>query len=241
MKRGYIFLALLVIATIAATLYISASDATGEIKPAEAATKEITKTISPGDALQQALDELPDGGKLILSEGEYDTLEAVVLENRKNLTIEGKGEVWINTKGIDHHVITLKNCENITLTNLKAQHVILEEGDNDPIEDARDGAVIGVIGGNGLSLINCELVGCGIYGVYAHAATPLLIEGCYLHDNAKSAILLTTGSKPMKAVVRDCTIMKNTNSIETKGDIDLRLEGQNKIERNSAADYNNKN
>lgn len=239
MKRGYIFLVLLVIVTITATLYISASNASGEVKPVKAEDAAICKTISPGDELQQALDELPDGGRLILSEGEYSTLEAVVLEDRKNLTIEGNGEVWVNTKGIDHHVITLKNCENITLSNLKAQHVILEESDNDPIEDARDGAVIGVIEGSGINLINCELVGCGIYGVYSHAATPLLIQGCYLHDNAKSAILLTTGSKPVKAVVRDCIIMKNTNSIETRGDIDLQLEGKNKIERNSPADYKN--
>jgi hypothetical protein len=252
MKRGYVFLVLLVIATIAATLYISASNATGEAQSVQSEDKSnyttvspgdkaepVCTTISPGDELQQAIDALPDGGKLILSEGEYNTLEAVVLENRKNLTIVGNGEVWINTKGIDHHVITLKNCENITLSNLKAQHVILEEGDNDPIEDARDGAVIGVIDGSRIDLINCELVGCGIYGVYAHSATPLLIEGCYLHDNAKSAILLTTGSKPVKAIVRGCTIMHNTNSIETRGDIDVQLEGENKIERNSPADYKN--
>ncbi len=241
MKRGYVFLALIVITAVAATFYISASNATVEIaqtedKPnytanaADDKAKQAGTTISPGDDLQQVIDALPDGGKLILSEGEYNTLGAVVLENRKNLTIEGDGVVWINTKGIDHHVITLKNCENITLSNLKAQHVILEEGDNDPIEDARDGAVIGVIGGNRINLINCELVGCGIYGVYAHSATPLLIEGCYLHDNAKSAILLTTGSKPMKAVITGCTIMHNTNSIETRGDIDVQLEGENRIE-----------
>jgi len=239
MKRGYVFLVLLVVATITATLYISAN-AAGQGKAAKIPEKAVCSTISPGDDLQQAVNALPDGGKLILTEGEYDTLEAVMLENRKNLTIEGQGVVWINTKGIDHHVITLKNCESITLSNLKAQHVILEEEDNDPIADARDGAVIGVIGGSRITLNSCELVGCGIYGVYAHAATPLVIEGCYLHDNAKSAILLTTDAKPMKAIVRDCTIMKNTNSIEVKGDIDLQLEGENKIERNTAADYNNK-
>lgn len=251
MKKGYVFLVLLVIATIITTLYIHATTPK-ESPPVQLKDKQgydafssddkaepVCTTISPGDELQQAIDKVPDGGKLILSEGEYNTLEAVVLENRKNLTIEGNGEVWINTKGIDHHVITLKNCENITLSNLKAQHVILEEGDNDPIEDARDGAVIGVIDGSRISLINCELVGCGIYGVYAHSATPLLIEGCYLHDNAKSAILLTTGSKPVKAIVRGCTIMHNTNSIETRGDIDVQLEGENKIERNSPADYKN--
>lgn len=254
MKKGYVFLALLVLAATAATFYISASNAAVDPQPVRSEdklndtafspsdkNKQPSTTISPDNDLQKAIDALPDGGKLILSEGEYNTLGAVVLENRKNLTIEGDGEVWINTKGIDHHVITLKNCENITLLNLKAQHVILEEGDNDPIEDARDGAVIGVIGGNRINLINCELVGCGIYGIYAHSATPLLIEGCYLHDNAKSAILLTTGSKPVKAVVKGCTIIHNTNSIETRGDIDVQLEGENRIEKNSPADYKSRN
>jgi len=159
------------------------------------------------------------------------------VENRKNLTIEATGEVWINTKGIDHHVITLKNCKSITLSNLKAQHVILEEGDNDPIQDGRDGAVIGVIEGSNINLINCELVGCGIYGVYAHAATPLLLQDCYLHDNAKSAVLVTTNSKPAEVTIRDCIITQNTDSIIAKGDIDVKMEGKNTIEHNSPADY----
>lgn len=236
MKRGYIFLTLLVIATITVTLYISAFGKTGETQPVKTEAA-LYKTISPGDDIQQALDTLPDGGTLTFGEGEYDTLAAIVLEGRKNLTLEGSGEVWINTKGIDHHVITLKNCESITLSNLKAQHVILEQGDNDPIEDGRDGAVIGVIEGSRINLINCELVGCGIYGVYAHASTPLLLDRCYLHDNAKSAVLLTTDSQPVEAVLRDCIITKNTDSIEVRGDIDVKMEGKNRIEQNSPTDY----
>ena len=240
MKRGIIFLLLLVIAAITVTLYISASSTAGtaaEAKQTEVDGAPARETISPGDDIQQAIDDLPDGGSLILTEGEYNTLEAIVIENRKNLTIEGTGEVWLNTKGIDHHVITLTDCKDITLSNLKAQHVILEEGDNDPIEDGRDGAVIGVIEGSNINLINCELVGCGIYGVYAHAVTPLLLEGCYLHDNAKSAVLVTTDAKPVAVNIRDCIITQNTGSIITKGDIDVKMEGKNIIERNSPADY----
>ncbi len=188
--------------------------------------------ISPGDDIQQAIDSLKDGGKLVLTEGTYDTPDAIVLEGRMNLTIEGIGLVWINTKGIDHHVITLKCCKNITLSNIKAQHVILEEGDN-----ARDGAVIGILEGSGINIVNCELVGCGIYGVYAYSATPILLEGCYLHDNSKSAVLFATGAKPMNAVIRDCIITKNAASIEVKGDITVWEEGYNRIEQNSPGDY----
>lgn len=237
MKKGFIFLLLLVVTTITVTLYISASDERTGNRPVIEDEIPSTQTVSPGEDLQQAIDALPDGGKLILNEGEYATLEAIVLTGRKNITLEGSGEVWINTKGIDHHVITLIDCVNITLKNIKAQHVILEEGGNDPIEDGRDGAVIGVLGGNGINLINCELVGCGIYGVYSHKATPLLLEGCYLHDNAKSAVLLTTDAKPVQVIIKDCIITKNTGAIEVRGDIDVRYEGKNRIEQNSPADY----
>ncbi|NLO38690.1 MAG: hypothetical protein GX115_04340, partial [Ruminiclostridium sp.] len=73
--------------------------------------------------------------------------------------------------------------------------------------------------------------------VYAHAVTPLLLEGCYLHDNAKSAVLVTTDAKPVAVTIKDCNITPNTGSIITKGDIDVKMEGKNIIERNSPADY----
>ncbi|MDD4493204.1 MAG: right-handed parallel beta-helix repeat-containing protein [Eubacteriales bacterium] len=194
-------------------------------------------TVSPGDDIQNAIDSLTDGGTLILNEGIYDTLEAIVLRERKNLTIEGNGEVWINTKGIDHHVISLINCREITLANIKAQHVILEEGDNDPIPDARDGAVVGILGGSKINITDCELVGCGIYGVYAEYTTPLVLERCYLHDNSKSAIHFVTGAGTMYTCIRDCIITENFCSIEVIGDVIVDKEGNNVIERNSPEDY----
>lgn len=194
-------------------------------------------TIYPGDDIQQALDQLDDGGKLILSAGSYDITGTVVLESRKNLTLEGIGEVWINTRGIDHHVITLVNCHRITLKNIKAQHVILEEGDNDPIKDPTDGAVLGVLGGSSVSIISCELVGCGIYGVYANASDSLLLESCYLHHNSKNAALFKTGTKPVDVVIKDCIITENAGTIEVQGDVAVRMRGKNTIERNTPGDY----
>lgn len=237
MKKLRFYLVLLLLVAISVTFYVTASDSTAKVEPVEVQATLSGITISPGEDIQKAADLLPDGGTLTLNEGVYDTLEAIVLEGRKNLTIEGTGEVWINTKGIDHHVITLKGCQSITLANIKAQHVILEEGDNDPIDDARDGAVFGILDCSKINIVNCELVGCGIYGVYVYSTTPLLLEGCYLHDNAKSAILLATGSKPMDTVIRDCIITKNAGAIEVKGDITVRKEGKNKIEYNSPGDY----
>jgi hypothetical protein len=230
MKKWRNFLFILLIIAISATLHLVASNVNAENELAEAETATSIQTIAPGDDLQQAIDSLPEGGKLTLKEGEYNTLEAVVLENRKNLTIEGKGTVWINTKGIDHHVITLKNCENITLLNIKAQHVILEEGDNDPIEDGRDGAVVGVLEGKEIRLNSCELVGCGIYGVYSHAAELLVLEDCYVHDNAKSGVLLTTDSRQARVAISGCTIKDNVESIETRGDIYVMIGPGNNIE-----------
>ncbi len=233
MRKVTGFLLLLILGAVSITLCMAATSNTNTPDNNETTLRH----ISPGDDIQKTIDSLDDGGKLVLSEGTYDTPDAVVLEGRKNLTIEGIGEVWINTKGIDHHVITLKGCKNITLSNIKAQHIILEEGDNAPVDDARDGAVIGIIEGSGINIVNCELVGCGIYGVYAYSATPVLLDGCYLHDNSKSAVLFAAGAKPMNVVIRDCIITKNAASIEVKGDITIKKEGYNRIERNSPNDY----
>ncbi len=237
-KRRYVF-SLVLTGIAALTVFLTASGNTMNRREVSAHEQVRELVLSPGDDIQKALDTLEDGGKIVFNAGTYDTLEAIVLSNRKNLVLEGNGEVWINTKGIDHHVITFNECKSITMSNIKAQHVILEEGDNDPIEDARDGAVVGIIGGSSISLVNCELVGCGIYGVYAYSASPLLLEGCYLHQNAKSAVLFVTGANPMHTVIRDCIMTQNAGSIEVQGDVAVKLEGDNLIERNSPGDYEN--
>lgn len=211
--------------------YSGTVEATAEKMPAAVVR------LLPGDDIQKALDELPDGGKIILGAGTYDTLEAIVLTERKQLTLEGEGEVWINTKGIDHHVITLMDCRGVTLHNIKAQHVILEKEDNAPVSNPADGAVVGIIGGANNRVTGCELVGCGIYGVYAKATTPLLIESSYLHHNSKSAVFLEAGAGMMEAVIRDCTITMNAGSIEVQGDVVVTREGKNRLEHNRPEDY----
>jgi hypothetical protein len=205
----------------------------------EGTQKKTEISISPGDDIQAAVDMLEDGGRLILNEGTYNTLEAIVLEGRKSLTIEGRGEVWIDTKGIDHHVMTLRGCTDITLANIRAQHVILEEGDNGPISNARDGAVIGAIGGAGIRLVGCELVGCGIYGLYADSVKSVFLEGCYLHDNSQYALMLETGAGSMHVTIRDCMITHNAGAIETRGNVDIKKEENNIIEQNSSEYYRN--
>lgn len=226
---------LFILAAVPFTNNITASDIPGDIK--DSASEIMNITLLPGDDIQKAIDSIADCGTLTLKAGSYDTLDSIVISGRSNLVLEGIGEVWINTKGIDHHVITLTECNNITLTNIKAQHEILEEGDNAPIADATDGAVVGILGGSNINIINCELVGCGIYGVYAKSATPVLLDGCYLHDNSECAILFVAGAKTMYAEIKDCMIMKNADSIEVRGDIELDMAGENNIEHNSPGDY----
>lgn len=230
-----LFFALFIFASFPFAANLKISDIPNTI--IDVAPKNQNITLNPGDDIQKAIDSLSDGGKITFSAGNYDTLEAIVLNGRKDLILEGTSEVWINTKGIDHHVITLIDCHNIILDNIKMQHVILEEGDNNPVANAEDGAVLGILGGSDVSIMNCELVGCGIYGVYAKSATPILLEGCYLHNNSKSAVFMTAGAKTMYATIRDCTITKNADSIELQGDVVLSREGENLVESNSPGDY----
>lgn len=220
------------------TISISETIQTNQVKIVDENHK---MTISPGDDIQAAIDQLDDGGILTLNPGTYDTLDTIVIKDRKNIILEGIDDVWINTKGIDHHVLTFMNCNNMILRNIKAQHVILEKSDNDPIDDGRDGAVVGVLGGSGVQLEQCELVGCGIYGVYAYSVLDILLEDCYLHDNAKSAVLFVTGSTSMNVTIKDCIIHKNSNAIEVQGDVNIHMEGNNIIEQNSPGDYEGRN
>jgi len=237
MRKMKAFVLILILSMIFFMSFTTASDKSRDeaVLPIQDGIQSLT--ISPGDDIQEALNRLEDGGILILSSGSYDITGTVVLENRKDLTLEGVGEVWINTKGIDHHVITLVNCHRITLKNIKAQHVILEEGDNDPIKDPTDGAVLGALGGSSVSIISCELVGCGIYGIYAYESDSLLLEDCYLHHNSKNAALFKTGAKPMDVVIKDCIITDNAGTIEVQGDVDVHMRGKNTIERNTPGDY----
>lgn len=232
MRKSKVLILLIIFTSITFVLYTTRSNSTEARGYKDLTSKEDIPDIiiSPGEDIQRSIDALENGGKLVLGEGIYKTNEPIIIRDKNNLTIEGDKEVWINTKGIDHHALTFEGCRNVTLFNIKAQHVILEDIDNAPIEDARDGAVVGIIDCSNINLVDCELVGCGIYGVYAFSASPVTLRGCYLHDNAKSALFFETVAKTMHVTIGDCIIKDNTRSIDTRGDVIVHKEGRNLIE-----------
>lgn len=201
------------------------------------ATRTPVVEVKPGEDLQSAINKMDRGGKLVLKSGTYEIKGTIVIENKDNMVLEGEGEVWLNTKGIDHQVITIKDSKRISLINIKAQHVIIDEDDNRRIDDGRDGSVVGVYSSEKLTFENCELVGCGIYGLYAENTGEVIINGCYIHHNSLGALYFLNRAGVTNVYLKGNRISNNADYLKKDGNINLFADDSNTIKDNSPDAY----
>jgi len=79
-------------------------------------------TVKPGDNLQSVFDEAGEGYEIVISAGTYQQDTSLYINEKKNLTIRGEGEVLIASKDIYNTVLEMVDCSGISLTNIKACH-----------------------------------------------------------------------------------------------------------------------
>lgn len=221
-----------------------------KILPVEAAglnaavdnTKKVEPVyVKPGDDINEAVNKVQNGGTIVLKSGTYDIKDTVIISEMENVTIKGEGEVWVNLEGIDHHVFTVKNSKNIEFRNIKAQHVLKDgEDKKGPLEDARNGSVVGVLDCSKVTFRNCELVGCGIYGLFAQDTNEIEISGCYIHHNSLKALGFENLKSVTNVFIEGSRIVNNMDYIEKIGNINIFDKGNNIIKDNSEKGYNTK-
>ena len=115
-----------------------------------------------------------DGGDqpVVISEFCTDG-QQLVLRNFHGLTIRGKHNSSIEVNPRYSFCLSFMDCEGCIVENLTIGHT---EG------GYCDGGVIGVEGGSRISVFNCDLYGCGTYGVVARDTRELSLYRTNIHD-----------------------------------------------------------
>lgn len=241
-KKELFFFALMVIIFLLISMAIrnnNTSEAAEQINTV--IEEQITLKINPGENIQQKIDEAQDGTVIIISTGEYTIDEPIVIESRKNLIIQGDRDVWIFGNRVDFQIFMIRDSENIFIKNIKACHKIGPKTQNTKVDPKRIGSVMDIDCCKNVTLENCELEGCGVYGVYAVNTDVLNIYGCYLHHNSWRALGLFNTGNVMNVVLRDCTIINNADFLEKEGNIHIQFEGKNVIKDNTYEKYKTTN
>jgi len=161
------------------------------------------------------------------------SLGSYTVTNVSNMSIEGAAEIVTNDKMAD--VLEFKSCENITLSGLSVGHTTSYE------QYRCEGAVIRLYNCKNININNCELYGCGAFGIYADGVEKLTVSGGKIYDCSYTGIWLTGYSDAVvnktefcdsnhndgfiriddsKIVCNDCNIHNITTSREFIGVLD---------------------
>ncbi len=197
--------------------------------------------INQGDNIQNKINNSKNGALIVISEGKYMIDKPIVIQNKKNITISGDKDVWIFGSRVDFQIFIINDSDNIILKNIKACHKTDQQSRDIKITPKRKGSVVDIESCRKITLQNCELEGCGVYGVYAVDTDILNIFGCYLHHNSWKALGLYNRVNVTNAVIKDCTIINNTGFVEKEGTVNIQFEGTNVIKDNNFEGYQNHN
>lgn len=105
--------------------------------------------------------------KVILEEKEYKLERTLSIWNEtqsmSNITIQGTGNTRIVVPVGYAAVISINKGKNITLDGLILGHDI-------PVEQGCTTGVLDISFSTGITIINCDIFGCGLYGIYSYAS-----------------------------------------------------------------------
>lgn len=114
-------------------------------------------------------------------------LDAYIVKNVVNMTIEGSAEIVVDDKDAD--VIKFENCGKITLSGLTIGHTTSYE------QYMCEGAVLRFENCDNIMINNCSLYGCGAFGIFAENVSALNVCETKIYDCTYTGIWLTNGSK----------------------------------------------
>src|SRR5690606_9361625 len=119
---------------------------------------------------------------VIIEEGEYTGTSAICLQE-ENLILEGRGKVSLILDQLYDNVMWVTG-NNIVVNNLHMTHLQPGglEGQN------CSGRVIGFDGADNITIVNCDLNGCGLAGLHDNFRNgKVYVEHNYIHNNSLGA------------------------------------------------------
>jgi parallel beta-helix repeat protein len=138
--------------------------------------------------IQMAIDAAEEGDEIVIKGGRYSQPDSIYIEGKTRLEIRGEGRVTITcTEYVP--VIYMYGSRDIIIRNIHGVHNV-----TDP--DVGKGmcgpgaTVITVEECRGVSVLDCELDGCGQSGIECVSSNDIVITGNYIHDNVNSAVMV---------------------------------------------------
>jgi len=188
-------------------------------------------------SLQELINKAEDGSELVIKSGTYTISEPLRVEGKKRLDIKGEGNVIVLGENIDLQIFIIKGCESISLENIRARHKSSSGSEERKVFEKRSGSVIDIEDTGRAEFMNCELEGCGVYGIYAVNSDEIDITGCYIHHNSWMALGFHAERGVMNVSISDCTITNNADFVEKEGSVNINLNGKNVIKFNNLEGY----
>ncbi len=187
-----------------------------------------TWTFTPRDAgrLQEALERLEPGDKVVFERGQYRLLNTLELFEKQNITLEGRGKVEFILADLWQPVISLSQCKGVTIRHIRARHAESLDGYE------CEGAVISVQKCQKIGIFDSQLNGCGAAGVYAIESQTLVVKGNKIFNNTYAGVWLAES----EAFVLDNKIVDNAASVITWGKCRLTMMG-NEVRNNHGNEY----
>lgn len=116
--------------------------------------------------------------RVLITEGTYVFPNCIVLQGATNVTIEGEGTVRFHCEDTDEDVMAIIESKDITVKNVRMRHVT-------PLEEYQcHGAVLRVRKSENVSILACELNGCGAVGLSVWHSEEIRVSKSLIHDNS---------------------------------------------------------
>lgn len=150
--------------------------------------------LRPGDSLDRVLDNHKSNVVVILDAGEY---EVMGFRDLDNVIISGtKGTKLVSYSGEDT-VAGFYDCKGVVLKNLTIGHEI-------PTQYYSCSAGVLMFENTEATLENCDIFGCGLFGIYA-AATDITAIDTIIRDCSESIMTLVSSN----ATFQNCIFSGN--------------------------------
>lgn len=169
-----------------------------------------------GIGLQEAIDQARSGDVIQLAEGVFKTDAAIRIENKSDLEITADSAVWIICRDVYQDVIQITSCREVEINGVHAKHEEWLE------EYECNGAVMSVADSSGVSIVDCELNGCGAFGVYVEYSDGVTIDSCVIQWNSFAGVYVYA-SGPV--YVTNNRMFDNTAAIEAYDVSELQVYG----------------
>jgi hypothetical protein len=119
---------------------------------------------------------------IVFSSGSYIFPSNIKIQNIRNLTLKGEGEVSFLTRNLKQDVITFVDCPDLTLQNITFGHV-------NPYDEYQcEGGVLSLESTSDIIIEQCKFFGSGSIGIETSNVDNLYVTDTQIYDCSLSAL-----------------------------------------------------